>query len=213
MAQAERFAALALLEFENVPIGVAATDDMVKRAPIALLRCGTVHPGRFLTLVGGSVASTEEAHRAGVDRGCDTDALLDAVLLPEVHPGLHDAILGKRLAPESEALGVVETRVCPALLRALDAAVKETHIDICEVRLADDLGGRAIGLLSGLLTYVETALEVCREKVEQIETAVMPRLDPALRELLGKGTLFGSCAAFEPEGAEHPEEVTCSWDG
>ena len=56
---------MALLEFETVAAGVLASDRMVKRAPIALLRCGTIHPGRFLILVGGSVASTEEAFLVG----------------------------------------------------------------------------------------------------------------------------------------------------
>jgi hypothetical protein len=32
-----------------------------------------------------------------------------------------------------------------------------------------------------------------------------------LRQLLDKGTSFNSCPDFEPAGAEHPEEVACSW--
>ena len=64
-----RHAALALLEFETISGGVLASDLMVKRAPIALLRCGTIHPGRFLILVGGSVSSTEEAFVVGVRLG------------------------------------------------------------------------------------------------------------------------------------------------
>ena len=59
MPKQQRHAALALLEFDSIASGVLASDLMVKRAPIALLRCGTIHPGRFLVLVGGSVASTE----------------------------------------------------------------------------------------------------------------------------------------------------------
>ena len=55
----KRHAALALLEFESIASGIATSDAMVKRAPIALLRCGTIHPGRYLALIGGSVASTE----------------------------------------------------------------------------------------------------------------------------------------------------------
>ncbi len=65
----KRHGALALLEFETIAAGVLASDLMVKRAPIALLRCGTIHPGRFLILVGGSVASTEEAYLAGTQMG------------------------------------------------------------------------------------------------------------------------------------------------
>ena len=53
-----RHAALALLEFDTISGGILASDLMVKRAPIALLRCGTIHPGRFLVLIGGSVSST-----------------------------------------------------------------------------------------------------------------------------------------------------------
>ena len=66
MHDGKRHGAIALLEFENVATGVLASDHMVKRSPIALLRCGSIHPGRFLILVGGSVASTEEAYRAGL---------------------------------------------------------------------------------------------------------------------------------------------------
>ena len=61
MQKKKRHGAMALLEFETIAAGVLASDIMVKRSPIALLRCGTIHPGRFLILVGGSVASTEEA--------------------------------------------------------------------------------------------------------------------------------------------------------
>ncbi len=42
--------------------------------------------------------------------------------------------------------------------------------------------------------------------------SLLPRLDGDLRTLLDAGTRFGSCAAFEPAGAEYPEEVACSWD-
>ncbi|MBE0565703.1 MAG: BMC domain-containing protein, partial [Krumholzibacteria bacterium] len=53
--------AFALLEFDSVAAGVLAVDRMLKRSPLALLRCGSVHPGRWLALVGGSVAAAQEA--------------------------------------------------------------------------------------------------------------------------------------------------------
>ena len=215
MAQkSQRHAAIALLEFESVASGVLASDLMVKRAPIALLRCGTIHPGRFLALVGGSVASTEEAYRVGVDRGESDRTLRDCVLLNDVHPALHDAVLGRRRELEHEALAVVETTASPALLAAIDAAVKGTPIDVCEVRLGDDLGGRAVAFLSGRLSDAATALEICADRAgnQLLTTALLPRLDVNLRSLLDRGSHFGSCPPFEPEGAEHPEETACSWD-
>ena len=214
MSQEKSYAALALLEFDSIASGVLASDLMVKRAPIALLRCGTIHPGRFLVLVGGSVASTEEAYDAGVERGEADGTLLDTVLLSDIHPSLHDAVLGSRQELNSEALAVVETSTSPALLRAIDAAVKGTPVEIGEVRLADDLGGHAIALLSGDIADAATALEICAERAGSriIGSSLLPRLDTDLRQLLEQGTRFGNCPPLEPGGAEHIEEVTCSWD-
>ncbi len=214
MQKKKRHGALALLEFDTIASGILATDLMVKRAPIALLRCGTIHPGRFLTLVGGSVASTEEAYIAGVQQGETKRTLSGSIFLGDVHPTLHDAVLGTRNAMQGDAVLVVETRSSPALLSAVDAAVKSTPVVLSEVRLGDDLGGHALALMSGDLTDVETALGICTERAgdQLLARALMPRLDPDLRSLLEEGTRFGSCPAFEPAGAEYPEEVACSWD-
>lgn len=210
----QRHGALALLEFETIAAGILASDFMVKRAPIALLRCGTIHPGRFLILVGGSVASTEEAFAAGVELGESERALTGSVFLGDVHPRLHDAVLGIKRGLIGDALVVVETRSSPALLAAVDAAVKSTPVVLAEVRLGDDLGGHALALMSGDLTDVETALGICVDRAgdQLLARTLMPRLDPDLRSLLDQGTRFGLCPAFEPGGAEYPEEIACSWD-
>ena len=213
--QQRRHAALALLDFATVASGILASDLMVKRAPIALLRCGTVHPGRYLVLVGGSVASTEEAFAIGVRLGESEGTLNDSIFLGDVHPMLHDAVLGTRRDVDGDALGVVETRSSPAVLAAVDAAIKSTPVTLAEVRLADDLGGHAIALLTGTLTDTETALAICNERAgkQMLADSLLPRLDPDLRQLLDTGTRFGTCPAHEPASAEYPEEIACSWGG
>jgi microcompartment protein CcmL/EutN len=210
----KRHGALALLEFDTIAAGVLASDLMVKRAPIALLRCGTIHPGRFLILVGGSVASTEEAFLAGTQQGEAEQHLSGSVFLGDVHPALHDAVLGIRRDMKGDALAVVETRSSPALLGAVDAAVKSTPVILSEIRLGDDLGGHALALMSGDLTDAETALSICTERAgdQLLAKTLLPRLDPDLRELLDHGTRFSLCPAFELASAEYPEEVACSWD-
>jgi microcompartment protein CcmL/EutN len=210
----KRHGAMALLEFDSIACGVLASDQMVKRSPVALLRCGSIHPGRFLALVGGSVASTEEAYAAGKSLGEAEQALTDHIFLGDVHPYLHDAVLGERRNLDGDALGVVETGSSPALLAAVDAAVKSTPVSLCEVRLGDDLDGHALALLSGNLHDVETALEICAERAGNglLARTLMPRLNPDLRTILDGGTHFGSCPAHEPAGAEFPEEVECAWD-
>ena len=210
----KRHGALALLEFENTPAGVLASDLMVKRAPIALLRCGTIHPGRYLILVGGSVASTEEAFAIGARLGKTEGTLRGSIFLGDVHPNLHDAVLGERRDLAGDALAVIETRSSPALLGAVDAAIKSTPVILAEIRLGDDLGGKALALLSGNLTDAETALGICADRAgeELAARTLLPRLDPDLRQVLEQGTQFGPCPAYEPSSAEYPEEVACSWD-
>ena len=213
VAARKRHGALALLEFSSVAAGVLASDLMLKRSPIALLRCGTISSGRFLILVGGSVASTEEAYAAGLQVGESKAALSDSIFLGDVHPYLHDAVLGVRRDLEGDALALIETHTSPALLAAVDAAVKSTPVMLAEVRLGDDLGGHALALMSGDLSHAETALEICADRAGNhiLATTLLPRLDPDLRLVLDQGTRFGLCSAFEPERAEYPEEAECSW--
>jgi microcompartment protein CcmL/EutN len=210
----KRHGAIALLEFKTVAAGILASDNMVKRSPIALLRCGTIHPGRFLILVGGSVASTQEAFEAGLQVGESQGALSGSVFLGDVHPSLHDAVLGIRREVEGDSLAIVETRSSPALLAAVDSAVKSTPVVLSEIRLGDDLGGHALALLSGDLFNVEVALDICSELAGEqlLDCTLLPRLDPDLRSILDQGTRFGPCVAWEPSGAEYPEEIACSWD-
>jgi microcompartment protein CcmL/EutN len=210
----KRHGAIALLEFETVAAGIQASDVMVKRSPIALLRCGTIHPGRFLILVGGSVASTEEAYAAGIQIGESRGALSGKVFLGDVHPSLHDAVLGIRRNVEGDSLAVIETHSSPALLAAVDAAVKSTPVVLAEVRLGDDLGGHALALMSGALFDVEMALDICSERAggQLRARTLLPRLDSGLRSVLDQGTRFEACSAWEPSGAEYPEEIACSWD-
>jgi microcompartment protein CcmL/EutN len=210
----KRHGAMALLEFNTIAIGVLASDLMVKKSPIALLRCGTIHPGRYLILIGGSVASTQEAYAVGIQLGEREGALSGSVFLGDVHPYLHDAVLGTRRDLAGDALAVVETHSSPALLAAVDAAIKSTSVKLSEVRLGDDLGGHALAFLSGELSDVEVALDICSERAgdQLLARTLLPRLDPGLRSVLDQGTRFSLCPAFEPAGAEYPEEVACSWD-
>jgi len=195
--------ALALVEFGSVAAGIRAADAMVKRAPIALLKAGTIHPGHYLVLIGGSVGAVTEAF----DAGCVSDAelLLDSVLLPDVHAEVYDSALGATRALEQEALGVLETRTVAALLSAADAAVKGTPVHIGELRMGDDLGGRAFVLFDGIVADVEAALEIGAGRIDAariLHRTIMGRLDGAVRRALAGGTRFTPCGPQVPEGAE-----------
>lgn len=150
--------ALGLLELETIPAGIEAGDAMAKRAPIEVIRAGTVHPGKFLILVGGAVADVEEALAAGREAG--GLHVRDAVFLPNIHPDVVAGARGMRHDPRAEALGIIETATVPAILKAADAGLKGAQVQLLVLRLADDLGGKGYLLFDGVVSEVEAAVEI-----------------------------------------------------
>jgi len=170
--------AIALLEFDSIAVGIRAGDAMAKRAPLALLRAGTVHPGLYLVLVGGEVAPVEEAHLEGQRLGADH--LVDHLLLPEIHPAAYSAAMGARSPAVYNTLGVIETHRLPAAVHAADAGIKGAAVEIVELRLGDGLGGKGLLLFGGDIADVQAAVEMGaaaagRHRCE-IHHAVIPSL-------------------------------------
>jgi microcompartment protein CcmL/EutN len=150
--------ALALIELDSIAAGIAAGDAMAKRAPIDVLRAGTVHPGKYLVLIGGTVGDVEESLAAGREAGAS--AIVDVVFLPNAHPELIAAIGGSCREAAGEALGVIETATVAAIIEAADAGLKGARVRLVELRLADDLGGKAYLLFDGPVSEVEAAVEI-----------------------------------------------------
>ena len=122
-----RYPAIALIEFDSIATGTTAGDAMVKTAPIELIHSGTIHPGKYLILVGGTVASVEQSFFEGVRVGGDT--VVDKIILPEVHAEAHDAVFGRRRTDAYDALGILESETVSAVVRAADAGVKQLAAD------------------------------------------------------------------------------------
>ncbi len=184
--------ALALLEFSSIAAGIEAADAMVKRAPIGVIRAGTVQPGKYLVLIGGEVADVEESLAAGREVG--GAAALDFVYLPQVHPEVVEAIGGGRVPQATDALGIVETTTVAAAIHAADAGIKGAEVRLTEVRLADGLGGKGIVLFSGLVADVQAAVEIGVGVLERpdllVRQVVIPQLHPEMWENVSEATRF-----------------------
>ncbi len=185
--------AVALLELSSIARGIAAGDAMAKRAPVEVLRAGTVHPGKYLVLVGGRTADVEEAVQAG--RELAGDALLDEVFLPDVHPDVVAALGGARRDDDGEALGVVETPTVATTVEAADAGIKGARVTIRDLRLADDLGGKGYVLFGGEVAEVEAAIEHALACAAGAQHAVISQLHDEMRENLVADPGFGTRVA------------------
>lgn len=183
--------AIALLELDSIAIGIETGDAMAKRSPIDVIYAGTVHPGKYLVLVGGAVGDVEEALDAG--RTVGGPSILDAVFLADVHPDVVAAMRGRRLTGTGEALGVIETPTVAAIIDAADAGVKGAQVRLLELRLADGLGGKAYLLFDGTVADVEVAVSIGRERIGATgrEIArVIPQLHGEMRDNLEAAARF-----------------------
>ncbi len=184
--------ALALIEFSSIATGILAADAMVKRAPIDTIKTGTVQPGKYLVLIGGMVADVEESVAAGREVGAT--ALVDYILLPQVHPEVVEAVGGGRVPEVTDSLGVIETTTVAASIHAADAGIKGAEVRLVEVRLADGLGGKGIVLFSGLVADVEAAVEIGVGVLERpellVRQVVIPQLHAEMWENVSEATRF-----------------------
>ncbi len=186
--------ALALLEFNSIAAGIQAADAMVKRAPIDVIKAGTVQPGKYLVLIGGEVADVEESLAAGREVG--GTAAVDFVYLPFVHPEVVQAVAGARVPEVTDSLGIVETTTVAAAIHAADAGVKGAEVRLVEVRLADGLGGKGIVLFAGLVADVQAAVEIGVGVLERpellVRQVVIPQLHPEMWDNVAAATHFRS---------------------
>jgi microcompartment protein CcmL/EutN len=191
--------ALALLEFSSIAAGIYAGDAMVKRAQLDVVHAGTVHPGRFLVLVGGRVAQVEEALKAGRENALDS--LNDYIFLPGVHQDVVRALGGGRTPETTDALGIIETNSVPSAIHAADKGIKGAQVTLVEIRLADGLNGKGLILFSGLVSDVEAALELSTsalQKGQLIKQVVISQLHADIAKIIRTHTRFGVHMGWDP---------------
>ena len=188
----KKYPSIALLELSSIAVGIFTADTMVKRAPITVLKSGTVHNGKYLILIGGSVGSVEESYFSGIDAG--TEKIIDQVQLPDIHEKVHDAILGNRTNCSDEAIGIIETSTVAAIIKSTDAAVKGANVEILEIRIADDLGGKAFAIFNGEIEDVQSAIEISKENVTKkeywVRDKIIPRISSEMVDQINQTTVF-----------------------
>jgi microcompartment protein CcmL/EutN len=176
--------ALGLVEFSNIAQGIAATDIMVKAAPVELVQSLSLCPGKFVTLVAGSTSAVKTSVTAGT--GCMPTCTIDSLILPNVHPGVIPALAGAtRLVLDGQALGIIETFSVAAALRAADTAAKKGQVVLGDIRLARGMGGKALVLIIGNVSAVQAAVQAGEESVSDgflVSTALLTAPAQALLE-------------------------------
>jgi microcompartment protein CcmL/EutN len=182
--------AIGLLEFDSIAAGIVAGDAMAKSSPVTSLYAGTIHPGRYLVLVGGDTAAVEIAlENAG------RATVVDSLFLADVHPAVISAITTTALDGSlvGDALGIVETSTTATAIVAADAGMKAAAVSLSALRVADDLGGKAYCLFGGTVADIEAAVEVAIESIDAarlLGSAVISQLHDDMRANLAAELRF-----------------------
>jgi len=167
---------------------------MIKRAPLELFRAGSVQPGKYIILIGGSVAAVTESHDEALRRGAG--GIASEVLLPVVHEQVFESVAGVRRENSGDALGIIEMASIPHTVRSADKAVKAADVTIVEIRLGDGLGGKGITHLTGELADVEAAVDAGVQSAgacgADSQWSIIPAQHGDLRIRINQTTRFGA---------------------
>ena len=193
----KKSSALAVLDFEDIPTGIYAVDAILKKAPIAFVRAGTVTRGRYLVVFGGSTASTLESLNEAV--AITGPAILDQAFLPDIHPALFDAVFGTRRKANGSLL-ILETETASSIVRAVEAALKGTPVELIEVRLSDTgLAGKGIALVAGTLPDIQSAADLAAQRA-RISYRLIPAPHDVLERDITAATRFEAAPLLELDG-------------
>jgi microcompartment protein CcmL/EutN len=185
------YPAIAVLEFGSIADGIYSIDAVLKKAPIAMIKSGTVSGGRYLLIIGGSTASVQESMSVAT-------GVLDSVLLPDIDATLHDALLGKRAECPDLAVAILETDTISSNVRASERALKGTAVQLVEIRIADyEMSGKAVSVFCGDLHEIETAMQLAGP-----HHRIIARPHETLTDHLTDGTRFAETQPRELEGEE-----------
>jgi len=199
-----KYSAIALIELSSIARGILTADAMVKSAPISVLKTGTVHKGKYLILIGGSVASVEEAYTKGLTVG--EGHTVDHLILPDIHPQLHDSVLGEKRTCDGEAIGVIETTSIAANIQSADAGLKAAEVDLVELKIADSIGGKAFTIFTGKLEEVEAAVYTAKEKTTDpkfwLQEIIIPNLHQDIAKQIDLNTRFSKLDLQPLDGGE-----------
>lgn len=178
--------AVGMIEFNSIAVGIESADHMLKSANVKPLMMKTICPGKYLVAVYADVSAVKAAVDAGLQVA--QSAMVDYLVIPNIEPVVVAAMSGTADTSIGSTLGIIETFSVTSAILAADTAVKNSGVDLIEVRIAMGLGGKAFFTLSGDLSNVESAIsnaaQIAGENGMLVRKSVIPSLSPELKQYI-----------------------------
>lgn len=181
--------AIFLVEYSNIPYGIAALDRLVKRSAVSVLYANPVCIGRYLIVVGGSVEDVGES-QAEVE-AIGTTRRISQYLLTNAHRDISAYFKrfpkNEKSISGAQAAGIFETRDTASGFRSLDCALKNGSVEIGKIWMGHYLGGKFCYVLTGQVGDVETAVNAARHSIidrQYADSCVIPSPDTETLRLI-----------------------------
>ncbi|UCF37753.1 MAG: BMC domain-containing protein [Acidobacteriota bacterium] len=179
--------AVGLVELNSIASGYQTTDAMLKAADVELLVARTICAGKYMVIIGGDTAAVRFSVGAGL--AVWEGAVIDSMVISNVHPSIFPAIAGSVTVEPTGALGILEAFSVSSLIEGADSAVKAADVQLIEIRLAMALGGKAFVTMTGDVSAVQAAIDAGSKTIGEkgllVNRAVIASPNPQLyREIL-----------------------------
>lgn len=156
---------IGLIELKSIPIGMLTADEMLKAADIELILATPICPGKYVIIISGNVGAVKSAVEAG--KNVAGIFLVESYIITNVHEKVLPALSGLSEPTHLQSIGAIETMSAISSIKAGDAAVKASNVELIEIRIARGLGGKSFMVLTGDVSSVKTAIEACKNELMQ----------------------------------------------
>lgn len=177
---------IGMVEFTSIARGIYAADQMVKVAEVEIVTATSVCPGKYVAIVHGDVAAVEASVEVGEKLA--EEFFIDAIIIPNVHPGVFPAISGTTMPDRVRALGIMESFSLATMIVSADAILKSADLQPLELRLGNGLGGKAFFTFTGDVAAVQTGVEagkaIAMDKGLLVNAEVIPSISDRLVQSL-----------------------------
>lgn len=175
-------AAVGMIEFTSIGIGMELQDTMLKAADVRLLVGRTICSGKYIAVVGGKVAAVQASVRAGLDAA--PDGVIDHLMIPNIHPDVFRALgdmvqLETHRESEVPSIGIIETFSAASALEAADASAKAADVKLFRLQIAMAMGGKGLVMMAGSVADCRSAVDagasLVKDKGLLVSSVVIPR--------------------------------------
>lgn len=171
--------ALGMVEFKNIAMGITVTDSMVKAAHVTIVKSLITCPGKYMVIIRGKLSAINAAIEKSLEY---KEIIADYFILGNPHESIFNAFDNNYEMNKDEALGIIETSNVPSLIEAADMIVKTARCNILKIKMARELGGKALVLFAGEIAAVEASTKVAiryiSEKDKLISHSIIASPDP-----------------------------------